>query len=101
LECVNDGYGTRAGSIPASVSNFKTSTMTIKQANKILNDKGYNVYIERDRYTKKVRAYQNPYHGGEFHDITNDDMYAIASINKDLDYHNNKVKFLKFNAYCI
>jgi hypothetical protein len=74
--------------------------MTIKQANKNLKDKGYNVYIERDRYTGKVRAYQNPFYDGEFHEITNDDTYAISSINQDLEYHNNKVTFLQFNAFC-
>jgi hypothetical protein len=75
--------------------------MTIKQANSNLKEKGYNVFIERDRYSGKVKAYQNAFDGENFNEITSDDLIAIASINKDLYYHNNKVKFLKFNAYCI
>lgn len=74
--------------------------MTIKQANNNLKAKGYNVYIERDRYSGKVKAYQNSFDGEKFNDITPDDQYAISSINQALEFHNNKVKFLKYNAFC-
>ena len=74
--------------------------MTIKQANNNLKTKGYNVYIERDKYNGKVKAYQNAFDGEKFNDITRHDQYAIASINQDLEFHNNKVRFLRFNAYC-
>lgn len=62
---------------------------TLKTLNKQLKNQGINVYMERDRFSKKVTAYVDDFVDGQFIEPTDNDYYAKDVINEALQNAKN------------